>query len=97
MSKIVMAKTLFASLIHENDFREGVLLAVNHSGDSDSTCAITGNILGLISGYGQISDEWTRNLIGEEIVRQIGEDLFIKVENDGLYTNKEWLEKYPEF
>jgi ADP-ribosylglycohydrolase len=32
------------------DVLDGLLLAVNHSGDSDSTGAITGNILGTILG-----------------------------------------------
>ena len=30
--------------------KKGILLAVNHSGDSDSTGAITGNILGCLMG-----------------------------------------------
>jgi ADP-ribosylglycohydrolase len=32
------------------DFHDGVLAAVNHSGDSDSTGAIAGNLLGAIGG-----------------------------------------------
>lgn len=33
-----------------SEYRQGVLLAVNHSGDSDSTGAIAGNILGALLG-----------------------------------------------
>jgi len=40
-----LAIALFCALKAEN-FAHGVLLAVNHSGDSDSVGAITGNILG---------------------------------------------------
>ncbi len=89
--------SLFASLMFENEFKKGVLLSVNHSGDSDSTGAITGNILGLINGYNQIPFEWRRNLIGEEIVRQVGEDLYIKIKGDSFNTDNEWVEKYPGF
>ena len=89
--------SLFASLVYENDFRNGVLLSVNHSGDSDSTGAITGNLLGLINGYNQIPIEWRKNLIGEEIVKQVGEDLFIKIKGDGIETDKDWWEKYHGF
>ena len=32
------------------DFTNGVILAANHSGDSDSTAAITGNLLGVLFG-----------------------------------------------
>lgn len=89
--------SLFASLVYENDFRNGVLLAINHSGDSDSTGAITGNLLGLINGYNQIPIEWRKNLIGEEIVKQVGEDLFVKIKGDSIETDKDWWEKYPGF
>ena len=32
-----------------NDFSKGIIAAVNHSGDSDSTGAVTGNILGALT------------------------------------------------
>ena len=40
-----LAISIYCSLVAKDDFKKGVLLAVNHSGDSDSTGAITGNIL----------------------------------------------------
>lgn len=40
------------------DFTDGVLLAVNHSGDSDSTGSIAGNILGAQLGIGAIPSKW---------------------------------------
>ena len=36
------------------DFAHGVLLAVNHGGDSDSTGSVAGNILGLIHGVATV-------------------------------------------
>ena len=45
-----------------HSFEEGVLLAVNHSGDSDSTGAITGNILGCMMGAGSIPAAWLERL-----------------------------------
>jgi ADP-ribosylglycohydrolase len=33
-----------------DDFEKGILLAVNHTADGDSTGSITGNILGLKLG-----------------------------------------------
>lgn len=38
----------YCALKHQEDFRGAVVAAVNHKGDSDSTGAITGNILGHI-------------------------------------------------
>jgi ADP-ribosyl-[dinitrogen reductase] hydrolase len=33
---------------HQDNFEKEIILSVNHSGDTDSTGAITGNILGLL-------------------------------------------------
>src|SRR5260370_17984755 len=39
-----LAMSVYCALVHPDDVRAAVLLAVNHSGDSDSTGAITGNL-----------------------------------------------------
>lgn len=36
--------------------------AVNHSGDSDSTGAVTGNVLGAYYGYDKIDDKWKKRI-----------------------------------
>ena len=46
--------SLYCALRHQDDFSAGVIAAVNHSGDSDSTGAVTGNILGALLGYAAI-------------------------------------------
>lgn len=89
--------SLYASLIHENDFERGVILAINHSGDSDSTGSITGNILGLINGYDRIPLRWKEKLRGVDIVRQMAEDLFIQVKGDTFHRDPEWDERYPGY
>ena len=38
--------------------REQLLLAVNHSGDSDSTGSILGNLIGAAKGHRAIPSEW---------------------------------------
>jgi ADP-ribosyl-[dinitrogen reductase] hydrolase len=53
-----LAISLFCALAHPDNFAAGVLLAVNHSGDSDSTGAITGNLLGLLLGREAIPTGW---------------------------------------
>jgi ADP-ribosylglycohydrolase len=52
-----LAIALYCSLL-DVGFEEGVILAVNHSGDSDSTGAITGNILGALLGAEVIPKRW---------------------------------------
>ncbi len=44
-----LAISVYCALV-ANDFRHGVMLAVNHDGDSDSTGSITGNLLGVTQG-----------------------------------------------
>ncbi|MBK7394416.1 MAG: ADP-ribosylglycohydrolase family protein [Chloracidobacterium sp.] len=45
-------------VVHENQFNDALLLAVNHSGDSHSTGVITGNILGTLHGVDAIPVDW---------------------------------------
>ena len=42
-----LAISLLCALHYPNDFKKAVTISINHSGDSDSTGAITGNLVGL--------------------------------------------------
>jgi ADP-ribosylglycohydrolase len=68
--------SLFCALHAQDDFRKGVLLAVNHSGDSDSTAAITGNLLGLILGAEKIPEKWPGKLLCREVIKEMAEKVF---------------------
>jgi len=57
------------------DLRAGLLLAVNHSGDSDSTGSITGNLLGARQGVGALPIDWLDGLELADVIEQVGEDL----------------------
>ena len=46
-----LAIAVYCALKYQDDFGAGVAAAVNHNGDSDSTGAVTGNILGAWLGY----------------------------------------------
>lgn len=71
-------------------FREGVLLAVNHGGDSDSTGSIAGNILGAALGRGAIPAPWLEKLELRDVIEQVAADLVTEFEESG-----EWWRKYP--
>jgi len=58
------------------DFREGILMAVNHDGDSDSTGSITGNLLGAMLGLNAIPQEWLNDLELREVIEELANDLF---------------------
>jgi ADP-ribosyl-[dinitrogen reductase] hydrolase len=56
------------------DFRSGVLAAVNHSGDSDSTGALCGNLLG--ARLGATDTDLLDGLEGGETITQVADDLY---------------------
>ncbi|MHB8575003.1 MAG: ADP-ribosylglycohydrolase family protein [Dehalococcoidia bacterium] len=59
-----------------DDFEDGVLMAVNHGGDSDSTGSIAGNILGALLGARAIPLHWLGELELRETIEEVAEDLF---------------------
>jgi len=58
------------------DFRSGVLAAVNHGGDSDSTGAICGNLLGAALGVDAIDAELLDALEGRQVISDVADDLY---------------------
>ena len=70
-----LAIALYCALSAPN-LEEALILAVNHDGDSDSTGAITGNILGTVSGEEAIPQRWRDGLELREVIREMAEDLY---------------------
>jgi len=68
-----LAIALYAALT-ANDFESGVLTAVNHSGDSDSTGAIAGNLLGTQLGVDAIPTTFLDHLAERPVVQAVAED-----------------------
>lgn len=57
------------------DFDHGIRLAVNHSGDSDSTGSITGNLLGTAWGIDTIARTWLDPLELASEITEVADDL----------------------
>lgn len=57
------------------DFADGVLLGANHGGDSDSTAAIAGSILGAQLGETAIPEKWLEELELHAEIERIANDL----------------------
>jgi len=57
------------------DFEDAIILAVNHSGDSDSTGSITGNLLGAAAGVEAIPARWLAHLELRPIIEALADDL----------------------
>ena len=56
------------SVLKSSSLEETIVMAVNHSGDSDSTGAIAGNLAGIIYGAEAISQRWLTDLELREVI-----------------------------
>ena len=93
-----LAIGIYCAVHHKWNFKAGVIEAVNIDGDSDSTGAITGNILGVILGENCIPEGWRKNLREYEIVSRTADDLYRIFEcNESGHVTEYWWEKYPGF
>lgn len=57
------------------DFEAGVITAVNHDGDSDSTGLIAGHLLGAMQGRAAIPARWLVPLELREVMEEMADDL----------------------
>lgn len=80
---------LYCCLKYENDFSKALVVSVNHRGDSDSTGAVTGNILGAWTGFEKIEDKWKKNLEMSDVIDKISEDI-----GGSLAKDTVWYQKY---
>ncbi|WP_018229653.1 ADP-ribosylglycohydrolase family protein [Methyloversatilis universalis] len=69
-----LAIALYCALGCE-DFESALSLAVSHDGDSDSTGAIAGNILGALMGEQAIPQRWLAPLELRDVIAEIADDL----------------------
>jgi len=72
---------VYCALAAEKDFKKGLTLAVNHGGDSDSTGAITGNLLGALLGRAAIPGQYLTRLELVPLIEEIAGDLHALVSN----------------
>lgn len=87
---------VYCALRHQDDFSAGVTAAVNHRGDSDSTGAVTGNILGALLGYDAIEEKWKRDLELADVILEMAEDLChgCQMNEYSHYRDQDWIRKY---
>lgn len=85
-----LAIAVYCALTYQGDFKETLLLAVNHGGDSDSTASVTGNILGAYIGIEAIDNQLLDQIELIKDIRQISEDLYTRYEE-----SEAWKKRYP--
>ena len=87
---------IYCSLKYSDNFDKALIASVNHSGDSDSTGAVTGNILGAYLGLKGIPQKYLDKLELKEVILEIADDLYndCKISEYGSYRDEIWEQKY---
>ncbi len=91
-----LAIAVYCAVRYKDDFEKCLIAAVNHSGDSDSTGAIAGNILGASLGYEALPEKFKRDLELHDVILEVADDLchdcrFEKYDPDRVRV---WMRKY---
>ncbi len=92
-----LAIAVYAALRYEQDFSRGIIAAVNHDGDSDSTGSVCGNILGAYLGMDGIAPKWKDDRLElRDIILELGRDLcdHCQMTDNGDYEDPDWTRKY---
>ena len=69
-----LAIALYAGRV-ASGFEDGLRIAATHSGDSDSTAAIAGNLLGLLFPAEAMAHDWRRQVECADLIDRIAGDL----------------------
>ena len=93
-----MAIAIYCALKYQNDFSKAIIVSVNHNGDSDSTGAVTGNILGALVGYDAIDHKRKKNLELHDVILEIADDLCqgCPTDENGDCEDPAWTCKYVD-
>lgn len=83
-----LAIAIFSVTRYIDDFEKCIVCAVNHDGDSDSTGAVAGNIIGAILGYSAIPQKYKTTLELHDVLVSVADDL------GGFSSEEQMNERY---
>lgn len=91
-----LAIATYCAIKHPDDFEAALVAAVNHNGDSDSTGAVTGNIMGASLGISGIPNKFIENLELKDVIQEVADDLYndCQMTEFGDYEDEVWTNKY---
>lgn len=71
-----LAIAVYCAVKNFDNFEKAIIASVNHKGDSDSTGAVTGNILGAVVGYDAIPEFFKTDLELHDVILHVADDLW---------------------
>ena len=89
-----LAIAVYCSLKYPEDIEAALIASVNHEGDSDSTGAITGNIVGAHIGFSKIPEKFIRNLELKDLILEVADDMTL--EYYGKQDNDQYSRKFAK-
>ncbi|MFC7341696.1 ADP-ribosylglycohydrolase family protein [Saccharopolyspora griseoalba] len=99
-----LAIAVCAALVGGEDAELALRVAVHHDGDSDSTGAICGNIVGALRGVGALPLDWLAELELRDVIEQMALDCVAEFGRGGFQpgqaaieppSDSDWAERYP--
>ena len=85
-----LAISVYCALKEPEDFQKAVRMAVNHDGDSDSTGALLGNLMGAHLGMEKLPEDGAEKIELTNELDVLAEDLF-----SNPYNIKDAARRYP--
>lgn len=87
---------IYCALKYHDDFEKAIIASVNHSGDSDSTGAVTGNIIGAHLGIDSIPQKYLENLELKNVILEMADDLYngCPIRQHETDWDEKWVQKY---
>ena len=94
-----LAIAIYAVARHIDSFEDTLIAAVNHDGDSDSTGAVAGNIIGAIVGYEAIPVKFKEHLELHDVILTIADDLhqgciINEMQERNTPEMRQWYDRY---
>ena len=71
-----LAIAVYCAVKYFDNFEKAIIASVNHKGDSDSTGAVTGNILGAVVGSHAIPEFFKKDLELHDVILHVADDLW---------------------